>query len=450
MRSGEIKHVLVSTSVIIFAFATLLTAVFAGISDIFNSPSTVTSALPTSPAWLHPLIDALFVLLAGICATYLVARLGLKRARTEEALQTEKNKLQSLVDSLEYDLTIQYIDYNVIYQNEPSRINSGGNHVGEKCYRAYEDREKVCDGCPVEKAFKDGCSHTVERRRLSPSGEITFFENTANPIRDSQGNIVSCLEVGRNITKRKKTEEALADEATWRRILVDQSRDGIVVLDQDGNVYEANRQFAEMLGYSGDEVRQLSVFDWEYLYPREKVLEMIRTVDEAGDHFETQHRRKDGTTIEVEISTNGAVFAGQKLIFCVCRDITKRRQSEELFRTVTNSSPVGIYILQDRKFILGNSQFQRLTGYTEEELLGMDSLDLVLPQDKNEVRKNAIKMLKGKRSSPYQFRVVNKTGEIRWVMETVTSIKYRGRRAILGDYIDITERRQAEKTLEES
>jgi PAS domain S-box-containing protein len=130
-------------------------------------------------------------------------------------------------------------------------------------------------------------------------------------------------------TELQTKEKALADEATRRRILIDQSRDGIVVLDQDGKVYEANQQFAEMLGYSSEEARQLNVYDWEFLFPREQVLEMIRTVDEAGDHFETQHRRKDGSTYNVEISTNAAKFAGQKLIFCVCRDITERKTMEK-------------------------------------------------------------------------------------------------------------------------
>jgi two-component system NtrC family sensor kinase len=324
LRLAEIRRSLTSPSVIVFACGSVVATIFAGLSDIFNAPALVTSTLTDSLAWMRPVVDSLFVLLAGICATYLVARLGIKHARAEQAL---------------------------------------------------------------------------------------------------------------------------TDEATRRRILVDQSRDGIVILDQDGRVFEANKRFAEMLGYSGEEVRQLSVFDWEYLYPRQQVLEMIRTVDEAGDHFETKHRRKDGTTIDVEISTNGATFAGQKLIFCVCRDITRRNQMKNLLETVTNSSPVGIYIVQDKKIQMANPQFQKLTGYTEEELLGKHSLELVLPEDRDEVREKAIKMLKGERTSPYQFRVVNKAGEVRWVMETVTSIKYLGRQAILGNYMDITERRQTEEKI---
>jgi len=132
-----------------------------------------------------------------------------------------------------------------------------------------------------------------------------------------------------DITERKQAEEALAEEATRRRILMEQSRDGIVVLDQDGKVYESNQRFAEMLEFSPEEVSQLHVWDWEFQFTREQVCDMLRNVDGAGDHFETQHRRKDGTIYDVEISTNGAVFAGQKLIFCVCRDITERKRMEE-------------------------------------------------------------------------------------------------------------------------
>ena len=61
-----------------------------------------------------------------------------------------------------------------------------------------------------------------------------------------------------DITEQKKAEEALANEAVRRRILIEQSSDGIVILDQDGNVYEANQRFADMLGYSMDEMHKAS------------------------------------------------------------------------------------------------------------------------------------------------------------------------------------------------
>jgi PAS domain S-box-containing protein len=129
--------------------------------------------------------------------------------------------------------------------------------------------------------------------------------------------------------KLKIAEESLKDEAIRRRILVEQSSDGIVVLDENGNVYEANLKYAQMLGYTMEEVYRLHIWDWDNDYAKEQLLEMLRTIDEKGDHFETKHRRKDGTIFDVEISTNGAFCGGKKLIFAVCRDISDRKQAEQ-------------------------------------------------------------------------------------------------------------------------
>ncbi len=141
-----------------------------------------------------------------------------------------------------------------------------------------------------------------------------------------------------DVTENKKQAEELADEAFRRSLLMEQSRDGIVILDENGGVYEANRKFAEMLGRPFESIRRLTVFDWEFLHPRERLIDMLRSVDEKGDHFETQHRRRDGSVFDVEISTNAARFGGRKLIFCVCRDVTERKRAEkELRETLANA-----------------------------------------------------------------------------------------------------------------
>jgi two-component system NtrC family sensor kinase len=459
MRAAEIKLTMASTPVIIFACAFALVAVIAGLSDMLNAPAFVTSALPASPVWMRPLIDALFVLLAGICATYLVARLILKRTETEEALHTEKSRLQSLVDSLEYDLTIQDKEYNIIYQNEPSRISSGGNYIGEKCYRAYEGRDTICDGCPVEQAFKDGKSHTTERQRLSPSGEVTFWENTANPIRDSRGNIVSCLEIGRNITERKKAEQALADEATRRRILIDQSLDGIVVLDENAKVYEANQKFAEMLGYTPEEVRELHTWDWDKNFPPEQLLEMGRNVDEKGLHLETKHHRKDGSVIDVDISVNGAVCAGQKLIFCVCRDITERkrieealRESEEFRSSLLANSPNPISVINpDSSLRYVNPALEKLTGFSAAELIGKKAPYPYWTQET--LSKTIIGFRKAMRQGDHKAEELfqKRNGQRFWVKITSTPVMNNGEfKYLLSNWVDITQRKQVEEALQQS
>lgn len=129
--------------------------------------------------------------------------------------------------------------------------------------------------------------------------------------------------------------------------------------------------------------------------------------------------------------------------------IAESTESEELFRILFYSSPIGIYIVQDGHFRLVSHQLTRISKFDEDELVGMSPLSLVLPEDINAVRENAVKMLKGERSSAYEFRMVTKGAEIKWVMETVAPIFYQGKRATLGNLIDVTERKQAEQKLKQ-
>lgn len=127
----------------------------------------------------------------------------------------------------------------------------------------------------------------------------------------------------------KRTELLLSDEINWRRLMIEESRDAIVVLDQETKVYEANKRFSDMLGYSLEEIYKLHAWEWDVNLSREQILELAKLVDKSGHHFETQHRRKDGTIIDVELSNNGALYRGKKLIFCICRDISERKKAEK-------------------------------------------------------------------------------------------------------------------------
>jgi PAS domain S-box-containing protein len=132
------------------------------------------------------------------------------------------------------------------------------------------------------------------------------------------------------------------------------------------------------------------------------------------------------------------------------RSTVKRMDEEEVLRILNEQAPVGVCIMQDGKFCYVNSNFPLAIGYKVDELMGKDSLELIVPEDREMARKNEIKMLKGELIPPYQFRVLHKDGSIRWVMEVVKSIQYHGRRAVLGNYMEVTERKQIEETLKES
>ncbi|MFC1908932.1 PAS domain S-box protein [Chloroflexota bacterium] len=128
--------------------------------------------------------------------------------------------------------------------------------------------------------------------------------------------------------------------------------------------------------------------------------------------------------------------------------INSRRQ-EGAFQALFNSSLIGIYIIQNGKFQFVNPRFQEYIGYSEQELLGRDSLSFVHPEDRGKVRENAVKMLRGEQSAEYKFRIVTRSGETRWIMEAITSVEYLGSRATLGNFMDITSHNQTEEALRE-
>lgn len=157
--------------------------------------------------------------------------------------------------------------------------------------------------------------------------------------------------------------------------------------------------------------------------------------------------RKNGEMRYVEAYFKKIVWGGQDCIQVVFHDITERKEAEETFRVLAEESSGGIYIVQGGKFVYTNLQFQKTTGYSAEELLNMDPLSLVIPEDRDEVRRNAIRMLRGELSTPYEFRISDKNGDIRWSLESVSSIQYRGKQASLGSFQDITERKKMDEQL---
>jgi diguanylate cyclase (GGDEF)-like protein/PAS domain S-box-containing protein len=319
-----------------------------------------------------------------------------------------------------------------------------------------EDREAV-----REKAIENlRGQHLLpyEYRLMRKNGEVMWVLERLSSIeyRGKRAAVGSFMD----ITERKQLEEALGDEAIRRRILVDQSRDGIHVLDNDGKVVEANKRFAEMLGYSPEEVRELHVWDWDTQFTREELLGMVRGVDAAGDHFETQQRRKDGTLIDVELSTNGAVVSGQKLVFCVCRDITERKQAEEAlrrseqnFHDSIENSPLGIQVLdKDGKHLYVNRAMLNIWGYNSvEELEAVPREQRYTPQSYHEHVERLEKRKRGEHAPlSYELSIVRSDGQIRHLSASRGELLWNGEKQFQMIYQDITEHRQLEEALAKS
>ncbi len=118
-----------------------------------------------------------------------------------------------------------------------------------------------------------------------------------------------------------------------------------------------------------------------------------------------------------------------------------------LAKAIISKAGVGIYVVQHGKFVYVSQLYQKLTGYSEAELIGTYSLGNIYPDDREMVREEAIKCLKEERFEPYEYRFINKKDEVMWVLETITPIVYKEERATLGSFMDITGRKKVEEKL---
>ncbi|MDY6974398.1 MAG: PAS domain S-box protein, partial [Thermodesulfobacteriota bacterium] len=129
--------------------------------------------------------------------------------------------------------------------------------------------------------------------------------------------------------------------------------------------------------------------------------------------------------------------------------VTEPNLMDEFSVALLSTSLIGIYIVQDGKFQLVNPQLERLTGYSKDELLGMDSIRIVHPEDRDKVKTTSMNVFKRQGLSPYEFRALTRNGETVWTMHAIASIEYRARKAVLGNFMDISQRKEAELAVAE-
>lgn len=306
-----------------------------------------------------------------------------ERKRADEALRTREYELRSVLNTNPNIIFVKDRESKILLANDAlARFYST---TVDQLVGTLQTDLHVRLGMPpgeiagwlVEDlaAIDTGTTQIVEERSTWQDGSVRWYHTTKARI-DLPGGKSGVLVISQDITARKCAERALADEAARRRILVDQSSDGIVVIDEQGAVCEANRRYAEMLGYTPEEVLRLHVWDWDHQWDRAQLLQMIQDVGETGSRFETRHRRKDGSSYDVEISNNGAIIAGRKLVFCVCRDISQRKRAEAQLRKLSRAveqSPASIVITDPQGRIeYVNPKFVAITGYSFEEARGQN------------------------------------------------------------------------------
>ncbi len=449
--------------------------------------------------------------------------------------------------------------------------------LGRSCCEIFHQSDISPEGCPFQKLATSGHLETSEME-MTALGRV--FQVSCAPVVNAHGKLERVIHLAIDISERKRMEESLTEREARLSSILRAAPVGIGIA-VNRMIQEVNEQICRVTGYDPEELLGQSA---RILYPSEEEFhrvgrEKYRQIQETGiGSVETQWRKKDGTIIEVLLSsaplvprdlTQGVIFTvldltskkqterdlrqrerfldsiftsiqdglcifdldmriirvnptmekwlahfmplvGRKCyetlhdlrepcpecpvyytlktgkqghavvamtnaqgeisawvehftfpwvdshtgktmgIIDYLRDITSRRQAEEAFRLLVNQAPFGIFIVQKDKFRMVNPSFMQITGYDEEELLVRDPLSLVAPEFRSLVQKSTTQILEGEISDPYEYQLIAKNGECRWVREFVVSSFYDGKKALLGYCQDITEAKQLEAQLFQS
>lgn len=313
--------------------------------------------------------------------------------------------------------------------------------------------------------IRTGETRTDENTSTTLSDVSRVYLTTKGPLRDSTGAVMGLFGVSRDITERKQAEEALAEQAVRYKTLMETSADSIYVLNERGDLQEANPAFLRRRGYTAAEAKGLNVADWDAQWTREQLQELLqeklRKVDK-GSVFETRHRCKDGSLFDVEVSATRVRIGGEQLFFCVTRDITERklvelsqRESRLRYETLVQSID-GIVWEADPKtfmFTFVSKQAERILGYPLEQWFEGPSFwpDHMHPEDRDWALKFCVDATARGEDHQFEYRMISADGRVVWLNDIVTLHIASDQSVILrGLMVDITERKQADQALRES
>ncbi len=215
-----------------------------------------------------------------------------------------------------------------------------------------------------------------EEPRSTESGTTRWLLTSKAPIQDESGAVIGVLGAYQDITERKQAEESLR----LSQLMMDQSCMAIFRLDETGSVRWVNEAACRSLGYTRQELEQLSIPDFDSLWTRDYF-------DQEGKHlliesgrrrFETRHRRKNGTEFPVEVDNYVIDHDQGRHIIAFVSDISARKAAEEALRdsvrtlgAIFEASPVAILALnRDGRVAQFSPAAERLFGYRADEVVG--------------------------------------------------------------------------------
>ena len=286
--------------------------------------------------------------------------------------------------------------------------------------------------------------------------EVSLLEELANDLSFGMVTLRQRAESEQLRSEIKKTAAALEVSQGQYRQFVELSNEGIWSLDADYNTNFVNQAVCRMLGYSAEEMLGRPLSEFVHAEEQEEVQARKKGLDRR-DLLERRFRRKDGSTCWALLNVTwlrdeqGAISGG----FAMITDITERKkieqalaESRERFQMLVDSSPAAINILHGEQILFVNPAMERLSGYTRQELLNMSVSRLIHPDSRQLITERVMARQRGEEAPRhYDFKLVTKQGDTRWIDISATRVTYEGKPCSLGSLLDVTERKRAEEEL---
>ncbi len=379
-----------------------------------------------------------------------------------EALRASESEYRAIFETtgtatviVEEDATLSHINTEFERLSGCSRAEIEGKRKWRE-FVVHEDLARMSEYHRLRRKDPNAAPSTYEFRFVDAAGTVKDVLLNINMIAGTSKSVASLLD----ITSRKKAEEALREAEAKYSAVVENSLDGIVIL-QDELLKFVNRSYSALLGYMPAEV--IGKHFLKLVAPEFRELTRKRYTDrlrgkEPPNIYEIALLHKNGSILPVEINATVMSYEGKPADLVFIRDIADRKRSEEAlraseekYRTMVEHTGTGICVFdEDTTIAFVNQEYERITGYTKEEVEGTVSWTEHIVEEDLAVMKQRHKLKSEVGSqvhSVYEFRMKTKSGETKDILLNVDLIP--GTRKSIASLLDITDRKRMEERLRE-
>jgi len=382
-----------------------------------------------------------------------------ERKRTHAALRESEKRYRALFEQAPDSILVVDAETDtIVHFNERAHENLG--------YTRAEFQKLTIPDIDVSDSSADVARHTkktitaggdtFETKQRTKSGEVRDILVSLRPI--SIGGKDFTQAIWRDITERKRAEEALRESEERYRALFEQAPDSIGVVDAEtGQLLEFNDRAHEDLGYTREEFQKMRIPDFDVIDSFEDVAKHAeKTLREGTETFETKQRTKRGEIRDALVSLRTISIGGRNFIQAIWRDITERkraeqalRESEGKYRHIFETTKEGIMATgADGRIVSANPAAAAILGYKDpEEMLGISAINLYDDLKQRELLFDGL--IKKGYVQNCELTLVRKDGTRAYILgsATVYTDKEGNILQAEGVFRDITGRKRAEKAL---